>query len=388
MPIPTLSVSQRWLTVVLTAIMLLSSVLLPHAAQAQAACRLPARLQVGDAVEVIDGAANNLRAGPGLAYARHPQRMVPGDVWYVQAGPVCADGIHWYQVAAYDFAAWTAEGQPDRGYYLGRTNRLPNHGGSTAACASQRLGVGMRVQVGDTQRQHVRQAANKNASHSAWLYPGVPVTIMDGPRCADGWLWWYIRDDSGRIQGWAAEGDGPARPWLVPAWGSGSGGSSGGSLAPTPQPEAAVVRPTFTGSLATSWTLTPANHQAIFSPDREAVTVLFSDFAVRAPAGAAQARRMESLAMPVRSGPRGYTATATLLGLMDCSDGGRATLTLQIGSATRTVTCQDADSGQLTVQAGLPANADLRIVITAQVWSAGAQPSVTVDLLDIGLAGR
>jgi hypothetical protein len=59
-----------------------------------------------------------------------------------------------------------------------------------------------------------------------------------------------------------------------------------------------------------------------------------------------------------------------------------------IGSATRTVTCQDADSAQVMVQTALPANADLRIVITAQVWSAGAQPSVTVDMLDIGLAAR
>lgn len=213
------SISSLGLTVMLSALMLLCSVLLPSAVQAQPVCPLPARLQVGDGVEVIDGVANNLRSGPGLAYARLRQRMVPGDVWYVQAGPICADGIHWYQVAAYDFAAWTAEGQPGRGYYLGRTDRLPNHGGSSAVCASERLSVGMRAMVGDQRRQHVRQAANKNAAHSAWLYPGVPVTILDGPRCADGWIWWYIRDDSGRIQGWTSEGDGPARPWLVPTWG-------------------------------------------------------------------------------------------------------------------------------------------------------------------------
>lgn len=53
---------------------------------------------------------------------------------------------------------------------------------------------------------------------------------------------------------------------------------------------------------------------------------------------------MESLALPVRSGQRGYTATATVVGLVDCSDGGRAALTLQVGSATRTVTCQDVNN--------------------------------------------
>ena len=126
----------------------------------------------------------------------------------------------------------------------------------------------------------------------------------------------------------------------------------------------------------------------VFSRDQEAVTVSFSDFMVMAPAGASQARRTESLALPVRRGPRGYTATATVLGMVDCSNGGRATLTLQVGSATRTVTCQDADTYRVTVQAVQPVNADLRIVITAQAWGAGAQPSVTVDMLDIGLAAR
>lgn len=53
---------------------------------------------------------NRLRTGPGLGYSVLSMRMAPGNVWYVQAGPVCNNGIHWYQVAAYDAAGWTAEG--------------------------------------------------------------------------------------------------------------------------------------------------------------------------------------------------------------------------------------------------------------------------------------
>lgn len=373
------ALSHRLPLILLAAIaLLIVAAAMPGASHAQSSCPLPPRLQAGDAVELIGTRPNRLRAGPGLSYAVKSLSIEPGVVWYVQQGPVCANGIHWYQVAAYDAEGWTAEGQPGAGYYLTRTDLQPIEG-----CYSDRLAVGMRVQVGDGQRQHVRQSASRNAAHVAWLYPGVPVTILDGPRCASGWVWWYVRDDSGRIQGWTSEGDGPAVPWLAPVWGSGSGGA-----APTPTLEASAVRPTFTGSVATSWTLTPANHRAEFSPDQEAVTVTFSDFVVMAPAGASQARRVESLALPVRSGPRGYTAAATLLSVVDCTNGGRATLTLQVGSVTRTVTCRDANTSQVTVQAALPANADLRVVITAQVWSAGAQPSVTVDMLDIGLAAR
>ena len=380
MSIPTLSISQRWLAVVLTLLVLLTSVLLPHAAQAQAACPLPVRLQVGDAVELIGNRPNRVRTGPGLSYAVKSLSIEPGVVWYVQQGPVCANGINWYQVAAYDVEGWTAEGEAGRGYYLTRTDLQPIEG-----CYSNRLAVGMRVQVGDGQRQHVRQSASKNAAHVAWLYPGTPVTIMDGPRCAGGWVWWYIRDDSGRMEGWASEGDGPARPWLVPAWGGGSG-----SAAPTPTPAASAMQPAFTGSVATSWTLTPDNHVVNFSPDQEAMTVFFSDFIVRAPVGGAQARRVESLAMPVRSGPRGYTAQVTLVGTATCMIGGRATITLQVGSATRTVSCLKTNSDQIvTLEAALPANADLRIVITVQAWSAGAQPSlVAFDLLDTLLTAR
>ena len=315
--------------------------------------------------------------------------MVPGDVWYVLQGPVCADGINWYSVGAYDAGGWTAEGQPGRGYYLGRTNRLPGgEGAVTPVCASDRLSIGMRAMVGDGRNQRVRPQPSKAAREIAWLAPGVPVTLLDGPSCADGWIWWYIRDDSGRIQGWTAEGDGPARPWLVRL-----GAADRAALAAWRRPRRpgpAAIRPTFTGSLATSWTLTPANHQTSFSLDQEAVTVFFSDFAVRAPAGGSQARRVETLTLPVRSGPRGYVAGAMILGFVDCTGGGRATLTLQAGNASNTVTCQDANSGEVIVRVAQPANADLRIVITAQVWKSGpgAEPSVNVDLIDIGLEPR
>jgi hypothetical protein len=38
------------------------------------------------------------------------------------------------------------------------------------------------------------------------LKPGENVWIVDGPRCADGYTWWFVRNPSG-LEGWTAEGD-------------------------------------------------------------------------------------------------------------------------------------------------------------------------------------
>ena len=119
-----------------------------------------------------------------------------------------------------------------------RTDLQPIEG-----CYSDRLDVGMRVQVGDPKPQRVRTRPSVNAPVSVWLNPGVPVTIVDGPRCANGWVWWNVRDDSGRIQGWTSEGDGPAVPWLVPAWDNGSGGASAAAQRRPQRPQPAPFVP-------------------------------------------------------------------------------------------------------------------------------------------------
>lgn len=194
------------------AALLLSAVIVPAPVQAQGRCTLAPRLQVGDAVELTGSRANRLRSGAGLSYSVLTMRLQPDTVWYVQRGPVCADGINWYEVAAYDVAGWTAEGEAGAGYYLQRTDLQPQEG-----CYSDRLAVGMRVVVGDTQRQRVRPRPSTLAPISAWLNPGVPVTILEGPRCANGWVWWYISDDNSRVVGWTPEGANRTTPWLVPA---------------------------------------------------------------------------------------------------------------------------------------------------------------------------
>jgi len=56
------------------------------------------------------------------------------------------------------------------------------------------------------------------------IYPGEMMTLLDGPRCAQQSVWWYVQADNGVI-GWTAEGQ-PGEYWLAPA----------GSTPPPPDP--------------------------------------------------------------------------------------------------------------------------------------------------------
>ena len=47
------------------------------------------------------------------------------------------------------------------------------------------------------------------------IEPGEDVKIKDGPVCANGWVWWYVREMETGFFGWTAEGD-TEDYWLVP----------------------------------------------------------------------------------------------------------------------------------------------------------------------------
>jgi hypothetical protein len=47
------------------------------------------------------------------------------------------------------------------------------------------------------------------------IQTGQAMSILEGPTCADGWLWWKVRTLETDLEGWTAEGDGQGY-WLVP----------------------------------------------------------------------------------------------------------------------------------------------------------------------------
>ncbi|MEZ4866957.1 MAG: SH3 domain-containing protein [Caldilineaceae bacterium] len=85
----------------------------------------------------------------------------------------------------------------------------------------------------------VREAPSRQATVTGQVRPGERMTIIDGPRCADGWVWWYIQSDRG-VSGWTSEGQ-AGEYWLAP-------------LGPGPAPAPTATRRPPAGPLVESIT--------------------------------------------------------------------------------------------------------------------------------------
>jgi uncharacterized protein YfaS (alpha-2-macroglobulin family) len=91
-----------------------------------------------------------------------------------------------------------------------------------------RLKVGATVIVlsDDPRPIRVRSSAGLNGTQIAQLPPGTQMTVVGGPVCADGYVWWKITTSDKKTTGWAAEGD--SQHYFM--------GTSATSNGPTPVP--------------------------------------------------------------------------------------------------------------------------------------------------------
>lgn len=71
---------------------------------------LPSRLWAGGWGRVTPGLSNNLRSAATIS-SRSVGKIPAGGVFSVITGPVCADGIAWWQVNYNNIIGWTAEGR-------------------------------------------------------------------------------------------------------------------------------------------------------------------------------------------------------------------------------------------------------------------------------------
>lgn len=136
---------------------------------------------------------------------------------------------------------------------------------TTAASACQsvtyatRLRAGMRAYVAPIPptANRVRENPARAAQVVGSIEPGIAMTILDGPRCADGWFWWYVQADN-NVRGWTSEGR-AGEYWLIP----------GEPPAVTPTGTAIVVPgggSTFTGDWQTNFaylSLTQSGNQVV-----------------------------------------------------------------------------------------------------------------------------
>lgn len=72
-----------------------------------------------------------------------------------------------------------------------------------------RLAVGATAEVSrdDASPNRVRNAPNLGGGIIGEYAPGTTFQVLNGPICADGYLWWEIYNPNDNLQGWMAEGD-------------------------------------------------------------------------------------------------------------------------------------------------------------------------------------
>jgi hypothetical protein len=61
----------------------------------------------------------------------------------------------------------------------------------------------------------VRKEPNRQAEILGHINPGASMEILEGPTCADGWVWWKVKNAD--LNGWMAEGD-QETYWMVPLY--------------------------------------------------------------------------------------------------------------------------------------------------------------------------
>jgi hypothetical protein len=61
----------------------------------------------------------------------------------------------------------------------------------------------------------VHKEPGKETEISGYVLPGQTVVLLEGPECLEGWVWWKIRNEVNKVEGWVAEGD-EETYWLIP----------------------------------------------------------------------------------------------------------------------------------------------------------------------------
>lgn len=91
--------------------------------------------------------------------------------------------------------------------------------GPCAGLVAPRLAKDMKAHVSLTPlRNIVRSGPGRTTEELGRIDPGTLVTVLEGPQCADGVVWWKVHVDSGAhsgLEGWTGEGD-STDYWLVP----------------------------------------------------------------------------------------------------------------------------------------------------------------------------
>ncbi len=171
----------------------------PALPPAASSCALAPLLVAGQHAILAPGISSRVRAGASLN-ADIIGTLDAGDVALVEAGPVCADGYHWYFARNDEIAGWTAEGGAGDYwliYHIDCANSPPI-----------RLSATMTATVAGSRSLSVRNGkGNVDTAAIGVASPGDLFTITGRPECdLSGERWYPIQ--FGHILGWIAAGAG------------------------------------------------------------------------------------------------------------------------------------------------------------------------------------
>jgi hypothetical protein len=170
-------------------------------------CGVPLQLVKGETLLLFTGL--RVRAQPNLeglvlTVASDGSRAVVLD------GPICADRYNWWkvrvQVLDIVYEGWIVEGtkQTTQTYIISETELY-----KPVCDFPLNLGPGDRARVNyfDFKEKHLRTAPSLSAPILFDLIDEVPLIIIGGPVCADGYNWWNVTVRSNiAATGWMAEG--------------------------------------------------------------------------------------------------------------------------------------------------------------------------------------
>lgn len=141
-----------------------------------------------------------------------------GTVVRVETNAMCFENAFVWQVSCPGKQCkylFVPESGPD-GYYLRPLEELPSTSTPDPSIISYcpgtlptRLQIGMTAEVtrsGMAPQLSLRAQPSMSAEKVHVIAAGRKMTILQGPVCADGSYWWYIRSEQG-FEGWAREGD-------------------------------------------------------------------------------------------------------------------------------------------------------------------------------------
>lgn len=166
-------------------------------------CLPPLGLVPGQFVTIIGGVY--IRAQPDIDAAivsYSPERIAAR----VLGGPVCADGINWWNVERVfqdpTFKGWVAQGVP------GKLFVIPNEPEDVPLPCPPPLAVPRNTAVATFDGVRVRATPSTTARVLTVAQPATTALVLDGPVCSEGFNWWRVNVEvlGVRYDGWIVEG--------------------------------------------------------------------------------------------------------------------------------------------------------------------------------------